>query len=123
MTIDGYRYAHENWDEDATQGESGWRIDSILNGQTDGYGFTDLRALLFLIQRAIKWTEGTEGSETDVHNLRRGFDFTYEVLCAAWLVESADHTREVRSCCKQLRQLTRLHDTSPGGRKCKSCRC
>jgi Nucleotide modification associated domain 3 len=105
LTIDGYRYAEVKWHEYADRGESGRRVDAVLAGQMDGYGFADLRAILFLIQRAIKWTEGSEGCELAVHRLLRSFDMVYEHLCKVWDDDLSDHVDEVLTCCDQLGKL------------------
>ena len=78
LTIDGYAYAKDVWNEDALSGECRHRIDSIESAGAAGYSFEELRALLFLTQRAIKWAEGS-GPARELHTL---FNQIYDALCA-----------------------------------------
>ena len=92
LSIDGFAYAAEVWGlRDSLEG-SAWNFVMRFE-QPDGSwkgGFADLRACLFVLQRAIKWAGGSGPTVTLEARMVRAF----EAVCDAWDREHApEHDR------------------------------
>ena len=84
LTIDGWRYAQEVWRiENPSQGEAAEKLDSMIQDGRFVGSFEDLRAALFLWQRATKWGESRESFEN--------VQLCFSALCQAWEKEWRQH--------------------------------
>ena len=91
VTIDGYAYAREKWGLDAVSGKANRKIEAFAAAGWKDISFPDLRCCLFLIQRGIKWAEGS--GPTD--DLEDEFHACFAALCKAWNLEWAAHKDEL----------------------------
>lgn len=92
LTIDGAHYAEQVWGEDMYDAQSKHRIDAVINHRVNDYSFEDLRGLIFVIQRAIKWEES--------HHLPAALDHVFRLICEKWDEEAAEHLPQVQAACR-----------------------
>lgn len=88
LSIDGYAYARKMWGEDSDSPTLMARVDSFEDERGNWAGsFEDLRCCLFLLQRAIRWAEGSGPAD----DLRGRYARLYATLCAAGPQEPSRH--------------------------------
>jgi len=108
LTIDGHFYSQTTWDEDILDRQSGHRVEAAMDQKLDSYSFEDLRGLLNIIQRAIKWGEGP-GFDRRCYT---AFDYVYELICSRWTDEAQEHLPQVQSACRLLVPAPNVSETN-----------
>jgi hypothetical protein len=80
LTIDGYAYARARWGFETPNVSASEKYNEITSGGLERVSFEDLRFCLFLIQRGIKFAEGSGPCD----DLEAEFFECYSSVCIAW---------------------------------------